>query len=241
MDIIEAILRQSSLWEITLLAVLIYLFIQPDFRKRITKIKLGNFELELQELKDQVQKGQEKIQELEEEVENERRFFEDFLEDFDPNTPISELAKVRQSIRSQAKNLTELESLKSRLNLQSSAEELYFTAVALREKRPVSLLPDLISFLQELSADKNLGGYRLNTIWTLTSALHLTLIACIRDKVGPMPDKEILEQAQRTLNALEQNPRVQQDRPDNPSKGIRGPLKHALTWVGKGLEANKKA
>jgi len=241
MDIIEAILRQSSLWEITLLAVLIYLFIQPDFRKRITKIKLGNFELELQELKDQVQKGQEKIQELEEEVENERRFFEDFLEDFDPNTPISELAKVRQSIRSQAKNLSELESLKSRLNLQSSAEELYFTAVALREKRPVSLLPDLISFLQELSADKNLGGYRLNTIWTLTSALHLTLIACIRDKVGPMPDKEILEQAQRTLNALEQNPRVQQDRPDNPSKGIRGPLKHALTWVGKGLEANKKA
>ncbi|MCA6061285.1 hypothetical protein HUF18_16005 [Thalassolituus sp. ST750PaO-4] len=241
MDIIEAILRQSSLWEITLLAVLIYLFIQPDFRKRITKIKLGNFELELQELKDQVQKGQEKIQELEEEVENERRFFEDFLEDFDPNTPISELAKVRQSIRSQAKNLTELESLKSLLNLQSSAEELYFTAVALREKRPVSLLPDLISFLQELSADKNLGGYRLNTIWTLTSALHLTLIACIRDKVGPMPDKEILEQAQRTLNALEQNPRVQQDRPDNPSKGIRGPLKHALTWVGKGLEANKKA
>lgn len=241
MDIIEAILRQSSLWEITLLAVLIYLFIQPDFRKRITKIKLGNFELELQELKDQVQKGQEKIQELEEEVENERRFFEDFLEDFDPNTPISELAKVRQSIRSQAKNLTELESLKSRLNLQSSAEELYFTAVALREKRPVSLLPDLISFLQELSADKNLGGYRLNTIWTLTSALHLTLIACIRDKVGPMPDKEILEQAQRTLNALEQNPRVQQDRPDNPSKGIRGPLKHALAWVGKGLEANKKA
>ena len=237
MEILVKVLGNTSLWEVMLLAALIYLLSIPEFRKRIKVIKFGNFELELESLKEELKKDREKIAELEEEVENDRRLFDDILNSFDPNAPVSELAAARQTIKSEAKNLSEIDSLRKYLSLKSSPEELFVAAVTIREKRPVPLLSDLISFLEEVANESDLGGFRLNTIWTLTSALHLTLISCIRDGVGEVPDKLILEKGHKMLKVLTQNPQVQQDRPDNPTKGIRGPAKHALNWIEKGIKS----
>ena len=75
----------------------------------------------------------------------------------------------------------------------------------------------------------------LNTIWTLTSALHLSLLSAIRDGVPPMPESETLLRADNMLGILEKNHRVQGDRTDNPMKGIRGPIKHCRAWIKKGF------
>jgi hypothetical protein len=235
MGILTEILGNTSPWEILLFLVVIYLFSKPNFRNRITKIKFGEFELELEALRNEVQKGTEKIAELEDEVESDKRLFEDILDSFDPNSSVRDLASARQAIKAEARNLSELESLRKFLVLESSAEELFVAAVTIREKRPVALLPDLIAFLEQISSTNDLGGYRLNTIWTLISALHRTLIACIRDGVEPTPSKETFEKAKRMLVNLDGNVKVQNDRPDNPMKGIRGPAKHALNWVNQGL------
>ncbi|WP_414728965.1 hypothetical protein [Zhongshania aliphaticivorans] len=236
MEIVIEILKNTSLWEILFLFGLIYLFSNRSFRERITKIKFGDFELELMELKKEIQEGKEKIVELEAEVENDRRLFEDILESFDPGAPVSELAAARRVIKSEAQNISEVDSLRKFLRMDAKPEELYVAAVSIRERRPVSLLPDLIGFLDELSNDRELGGFRLNTIWTLTSAVHLTLISTIRDGVGPKLNLVTLTQAKKMLSKLEKHTKVQSDRPDNPMKGIRGPVKHALNWVNTGIK-----
>jgi len=71
------------------LAVL--LLSQKKFRNRISKIKLGDFEVQLDTLREEIQKGTDKIAELESEVENDRRLFEDILNSFDPDAPVSDL------------------------------------------------------------------------------------------------------------------------------------------------------
>ena len=235
MNYVELILKNTSLWEIMALIIVIYVLFNPSLLKTITKLKVGDLEIELNALKEQVKKGEEHINELEAELENERRLFEDLIDNFDPDTPLKELSKVRQSIKTQAKNLEEIDFLKKSLTMTTPSEELYIAAVSIRERRPTALIPDLINFLEELSEDKSLGDFRLNTIWTLTSALHLSLLSAIRDNVPPMPNSKVLLHAKRVLDKLEKNPRVQNDRPDNPMKGIRGPIKHCKTWIEKGL------
>ncbi|MDO6765234.1 hypothetical protein [Agarivorans sp. 1_MG-2023] len=238
MDIISRFLGNISLWELMVLAAIIYVVTQPELRKRITKLKFGQFELELQALKEDLEKGKERIVELESEMENDRRQFDDILQRFDPNAPVGQLAHARQVIKAEARNLSETDTLADYLSLKSSAEELYVAAVSIREKRPVALLPELIRFLDELASNKELGGFRLNTIWTLTSGLHRTLIACIRDGVTPMPDQQTLAYAQQVLLKLNNHSKVQSDRPDAPLKGIQGPIKHAQTWLDKAITAD---
>jgi hypothetical protein len=239
MNYLEMILKNTSLWEVIVFFVVLYLLFRPSLLKTITKVKLGDLEIELNALKEQVTRGEEYINELEAELESERRLFEDLLDNFDPDAPLKELSETRRAIKASAKNVEEVESLKRYLSLNATPEELYVAAVAIKERRPTILIPEIVALLNELAMDKNLGGYRLNTIWTLTSALHLTLLAAIRDGISPTPGSETLLKAEKMLNVLEDNPTVQSDRPDNPMKGIRGPIKHCRTWVNKGFSRNQ--
>lgn len=236
MDIFVKILENTSLWEITALIIIIYFLFQPELLKNITRLKIGDFEVELNTLKEEVKKGSDKIIELESELKNDRKLLEKLCDSFDPDAPVADLVEASKSIKAQARNLSEIDSLKEDLSLDSSSEQLYVAAVSIRETRPVRLLPDLISLLGEIADSQNLGGYRFNTIWTLTSALHRILISSVRDGVEPVPTKELLLQAKKVLIQLEMNPKVQEDRPDEPKKGIRGPIKDSLNWVEKGLK-----
>lgn len=233
LNIITEILKNTSLWEVIVLIIVLYLMLRPKLINRITRFKVGDFEVELSELKKEVKKGTEKILELESELEYEKRQFEDLLESFDANAPLNELSSVRQTIIAQAKSISEDEVFKKYLNKNAKPEELYAAAVGIREKRIVNLLPDIISLLDQLADDKKLGGFRLNTIWTLTSAIHKILISCVRDNVGTIPSIELLEKSEYVLKKLSNNPRVLLDRPDNPMRGIRGPIKYSLDWITK--------
>jgi hypothetical protein len=236
MDYLALILKNTSLWELLALVIVMYFLCQPSLMKAITRIKVGELEIELEQLKAKVEQSEAHIGELESELQNERRLFEDFIEKFNPNASISELTPVRNTARALARNMDDIDSLADFLKLGVAPDELYLAAVALRERRPVKLIPALVALLADLSADSNLGGYRLNIIWTLTSALHLSLLSSVRDGVRPMPDKETLSLAERMLFQLERHTKVQQDRPDEPFKGIRGPIKHCQAWIKKAKE-----
>lgn len=235
MEYIRLVLANTSLWEIMALIVVLYLLFNPALLRTVTRLKIGELEIELNALKQKVAQGEQQIKELETEIEGERRLFNEILSRFDANAPLKDLASVRQTIKGNAKNLDEIDDLKAYLTPEASPEELFAAAVSVRERRPTALLPDLIELLSALAKKPDLGGYRLNTIWTLTSALHLTLLSAIRDGVHPAPSLTTLRKALVTLDLLEQHPRVQGDRPDNPMKGIRGPIKHSLAWIEKGL------
>ena len=232
MEVLNRILDNTDLWEVVLLIVIIYLLFKPDLVKRITKFKIGEFEVELGEIKQKIAESNEKISELESEIEYQKREFED-IQDFNANAPVEELASVRQSIRAQARNISDNDIFKQYLRKSASPEELFSTAVAIREKRPPALFPDIVNLLDELVKDTNLGGFRLNTVWTLTSSIHRILISVVKNGAKPFPTKEQLHKCKEVLQKLDKNPRVEMDRPDNPMRGIKGPIKHSLNWIEK--------
>ena len=236
MEILKLILENVSLWEVVLLLVVIFLISRPDLINRISILKFGEFEIQLNKLKKEIHEGNEKILELESELENEKRQFEELMDNFDANAPLSQLATVRQRIIAQARNVSEDDIFKKHLKKSSTPEELYTVAVGIREKRPVSLLPDIVSFLDDLAGDPILGGFRLNTIWTLTSAVHKILISCVKEGVGQFPSMDLLDKSEKALKKLDRNPKVLLDRPDDPMRGIRGPIKYSLNWITKAKE-----
>ena len=241
MELIEKILSNTSLWEVVALIIVIYLLFRPDIINRITKFKIGDFEMELTELKKDIKEGKEKISELEVEIENEKRQFQELLNKFDAAAPLSMLSSVRQTLKSQSRNISDIDVYRKLLTKNSTPEELYGVAVSVREKRPTELFPNIVSLLDDLAEDQNLGGFRLNTIWTLTSSIHKILISCVRDGLVPFPKDEDLDNAEKTLKKLEKHPKVIADRPDDPMKGIRGPIKHSMTWIQKAREKKNNA
>lgn len=241
MEIVLKILENTSLWEVILLLIVVYVMFRPGIVNRITRFRVGDFELELSEIKKEIQEGKEKISELQSEIENEKKRFEELLYKFDANASLNELAPVRQALKSQSRNISDVEVFRKYLSKSSNPEELFAAAVGIREKRPVGLLPDIVLLLGDLAADKELGGFRLNTIWTLTSSIHKILISCVRDGAGPFPSIATLERAEQVLQQLEKNPRVLMDRPNDPMRGIRGPIKHSLNWIKKAKEKAKSS
>ncbi|VAW58630.1 hypothetical protein MNBD_GAMMA11-897 [hydrothermal vent metagenome] len=96
-------------------------------------------------LKEEVKKENNKISKLESELKNDRKRLDELRESFDPDASVNELAEIRGSIKSQTRNLTEIESLREDLSTDSSADQLYVAAVSIRETRAVKLLSDLFT------------------------------------------------------------------------------------------------
>ena len=235
LEVLKLVLENVHLWELTLLLVVIWMGRHPEYLKMIQSIKVGDLEIKIKQLEQEVSSRKEEIRELEEELESDRRLFGDLLEGFDANLPPSQLAKTRELLKANARTLTDLGELAEFLDPGASPEQLYAAAVTIRERRPTELFDKVIACLDRLAGDKNLGGIRLNTVWTLTSAVHLMLVASIRDGATPSVPTSSLRVAKSTLAKLEQNPRIQGDRPDKPERGVRGPIKHACTWIEKAL------
>lgn len=240
MKYIELILTNSSLWEMIAFIVVAYILIfDRKLLRSITRIKVGDLEVELKTLKKEVASGRAELEELESELETERRLFDDIIETFDPNSPVKDLAEARAAIKSKAKGIEEIRVLQGLLTLESTPSELYAAAVSIRERRPTQLTEVLVEFIDQIAKTNDLGNIRLNTIWTLTSALHLTLLSAIRDGVKPAIQIIVLRKASIALDKLEIHPLVQGDRPDKPMKGVRGPIKHCRSWIEKGLAEQK--
>ena len=89
--------------------------------------------------------------------------------------------------------------------------------------------------IDRIASDPKLEDLRYHTVWTLASAVHRTVIAAVKHSDEPKLTKDQLVAARAAMQKLSNNPHVQWDRPDAPNQGIRGPAKHAVTWIDRGL------
>lgn len=218
----------QNLWQLIAVGIVAWVWRHPEILQRVESLKVGEIEVKLQELESE-------IETLESEIEQERQVFRDIIQGFDPSAPSEELDRTRELLKAHARTLSDIDTIAPYLREDASPEELYAAAVAFRERRPTQLVGTLLDCMERLSNRSDLGDVRLQTVWTLVSALHRTLISAIRDRAEPIIPKDELMRADEILQRLETNPRIQADRPDNPQKGVRGPIKHARSWIKKGL------
>ena len=236
----KLVLENLSIWPVLILAGLWWLIRHPEWLKKvpeyISKFKIGGLEVELRQLKEKLEETNRQVETLENELEREQSRFQELLSDFDPHAPVSELARTREALKAMAPGLADLSIVRSGLGEDASAEEIYAAAEIARSKRDVALFDDLVACLDRLARQDDLGGVRLHTVWTLTSALHKTLLSDVKHGEQPRLSARQLQAAKAMLERLVRNPRVLQDRPDAPLNGVRGPAKWAGDWIEKGLE-----
>lgn len=237
----KLLIENVSLLEVAGLLLVLWLLLNPSVLDRFSSIKVGALELKLRELEaKQAAEAAElkaEIAVLETEVARTASLFGEAAGDFDANAPLETLAGVRESVAARARSMDDPEALRDLLGPDATAEELYVAAVALRSRRPPALFGALVDCLDRLARHPNLHGIRLNTIWTLTSALHRIAIATIRDQAPPHPGADALRRALEVLDRLDAHPRVLADRPDDPDAGVKGPVRHARRWIEEGLAA----
>lgn len=230
----------ENLWPILGLIVVVLVWIKrtalsEELPKYVSKLKIGQLEMEFREVKEKLAETTAQVAVLENDLEQERTRFLDLAADFDPHAPVAELAGVRQVIKAEAGALDDLAPVYDGLKSGASANQVYAAAEVIRTRRDPQFFDPLVACLDRLAGDKDLQGIRLHTVWTLTSALHKILIAEFSHKSAPSLTAPQLRAAQAMLDKLVINPRVLQDRPDDPDKGVRGPAKWAANWIEKGL------
>lgn len=233
-------LENVSVWPVLIVGAFWWLARHPSVFEKlpgyVSRLKIGSVEVDLREVKAKLAETQQQVSELENEIELEKSRYDDLLSGFDPHAPLSDLAKTRDALKAMAPVMDDMSPVRQGLSPDAKPEEIYAAAEILRARRDISLFDDLVSCLDRLASDADLWGIRLYTVWTLTSALHRTLIADIKHG-APRLSREQLMRARAMLVKLTQNPRVLADRPDEPLKGVRGPAKWAGDWIQKGLAA----
>lgn len=230
----------ENLWPIVGLIVVLLVWVNrtalsQELPKYVSKLKIGELEMEFREVKEQLEETKTQVAVLENDLEQERTRFLELAAGFNPHAPVAELEGVRQAIRAEAGSLNDLAPVFDGLKPGATANQIYAAAVAIRQLRNPQFFDPLVACLDRLANDKDLQGIRLHTVWTLTSALHKILIAEFSHKSSPSLTAGQLRAAMAMLDKLVVNPRVLQDRPDDPEKGVRGPAKWSANWIEKGL------
>lgn len=232
---VELLLNYIPIWFVVLVGLAIYLIRNPKILKKIpeniSKAKFGDVEIELREVKTKLAAAKAEMVGLEAENLKLRSLYKPF----DVNASVSDLAPARQQLKDIAGSLKEISVVFPGLAKGASKDEAFASAVILRKRQDIAAFDELVSAIDRISSDPKLEGLRYNTVWTLSSALHGTLIAAIRDHEVPKVSADQLKNAKIALTKMAENSHVQKDRPDEPDKGIRGPCRRALSWVEKGL------
>ena len=230
----------ENLWPIVGLIVVFLVWVKraalsQELPKYVSKLKIGQMEMEFREVMERLEETKAQVAVLENDLEQERTRFLELAAGFNPHAPVAELEGVRQAIKAEAGGLDDLEPVHDGLKPGATANQVYAAAVVVRTLRDPQFFDPLVACLDRLAGDKDLQGIRLYTVWTLTSALHKILIAEFSHKSTPSLTVTQLRAAQTMLDKLMVNPRVVQDRPDDPDKGVRGPAKWSANWIEKGL------
>jgi hypothetical protein len=232
-------LENLSVWPVLIVGAVWWLVKHPALFEKLpdyfSRLKIGSVEVELREVKAKLEETQQQVSELENEIELEKTRYDELLAGFDPHAPLSDLAKTREALKAMAPSMDDLSPVRQGLSPEATPEEVYAAAEILRTRRDSSLFDDLVSCLDRLAGDPDLHGIRLHTVWTLTSALHRTLIADIKHNTSRLSAEQLMR-AQAMLVRLTSNPRVLADRPEEPLKGVHGLAKWANDWIKKGLQ-----
>ena len=236
---LKLFLENLSIWPILFVLGIMWFIRNPDALEALprffTKLKLGPLEAEFRQLRQELEETKQQVGELEADINDYERQLQSLAETFDPNAPVAELASTREALKALAGNIEDPAVIRRGLSSDVNAAELYAAAEIARAKRDVTLFEDVVACLDRLGSDAKLSGVRLHTVWTLTSALHRTLIADHKHGVKRLTTEQ-LERARAVLAKLVANPRVLSDRVDAPMKGVRGPAKWANDWIEKALK-----
>ena len=202
-------------------------------------LKLGPLEAKFREVQKELADTKEQVAVLEADLSHEQERFQALAGSFDPHAPVAELESTRSALKAMAASMDDLEPVRLNLTQYKDAGELYAAAEVARTRRDPRLFDDLVDCLDRLARDDDLHGIRLHTVWTLTSALHRTILADVKHGAGVLTADQ-LRRAKAMLARLVANPRVQADEPNNPTRGVRGPAKWAGDWIEKGLAGEGK-
>jgi len=220
----------DHLWLLIPIAVTLYVLCRPSVLRYISRVKFGDFELELASLKEELKDTKQKLVESHSEVRA-------LIEKLDAAGTVSELRDASQGLKTRAAHLSDEDLAEALVGLQPGASPaaLHAAAVIARKRADPAALATLVACLDRLSSAADLGGIRLNSIWHLASAVHLTLVAIYKNGATPRPDHALLIRAKAVFERLIAHPYILQDRPEDPKKGVRGPAGHALAWIETGL------
>ncbi len=223
----------ENAWAVAGIAAAVWLLTRPNFLDRITSFEVMNFKVQLRALEEKLEAAQVEI----DRVQSRNAELSAVVSSLDADAPVAELQTARAQLKQVARTLDErdLEQVLDGLQPGASPEQVYAAAVIVRARRDPALFDSLISCLDQLAGDKNLLGVRLHTVWTLTSALHLTLVSDSQAETAVLTQKQLAD-ARSMLAKLIENPRVLNDRPDAPSKGVRGPAMNAMKQIDKALK-----
>jgi hypothetical protein len=226
----------DHLWLLIPLALTLYVLCRPSVLRYVSRVKFGDFELELASLKEELKDTKQKLVESHSEVRA-------LIEKLDAAGTVSQLRDASQGLKTRAAHLSGDDLAEALAGLQPGAgpAALHAAAVIARKRTDPAALAALVECLDRLSSADDLGDIRLNTIWHLASAAHLTLVAIYKNGAVPHPDRVLLIRAKATFERLLTHPRVVQDHPENPRKGVRGPAGHALAWIETGLRQTEAA
>ncbi|HBD92081.1 MAG TPA: hypothetical protein DEF16_13150 [Gemmobacter sp.] len=204
-------------------------------QKSVSKIVVGNFQIELREIEEQLAATRSELRAVESDLENRNQQLAEILQSFDPHGPVQELGPVRNQLRAFASTTSDVSDAIKGLEPGASHSEIYVAAEVLRARRDPQYFDALVACIKRLAAAPQMEGVRRHTVWALASALHRTLIADFQSGALAQLDRKQLENARDALDMLVIHPRVLTDRPDQPEKGIRGPATWARQWIEKSL------
>lgn len=221
----------ENFWIFALVAAMVVVAIKPAILDRVGSVKFANIEVVLRELKQEINETKETIIEL-------KAVNEEYQSELDSLDINGRLGEARRAIKSIVASATDRDvaSIKRGFLETAKPEEVFGAAVMARTRKDPALFDDLIACLSRIASDPDLCGLRLNIVWNLTSAVHLTLVAALKHRKAGLLSRLQLERAKKVLEQLVIHPKVEADRPEAPSKGITGPAVLALKWIDTGLK-----
>lgn len=238
---IKLFLDYIPIWAVLAAGILIYLYRNPQIWSQIPKYvanaKFGDFQIELREVKEKLAETEAQVAELEAENAELRGLYNTF----DPHAPVSELQAVRQNLKDVAGTIGDLSVVYPGLAEGAEADEVYAAAEILRERRDPAAFDALVEAVDRIASHEHLEGLRYHTVWTLASAVHKTVLSAVRNKQSPSLTVDQLHRARAAIVKLRDNPHVQDDMPNAPEAGIRGPCGYAITWIDRGLRKHDKS
>lgn len=229
-----------SIWSLMFLGLIVWLIRNPERLKiipyYISSARVGNFEVQLRQIEQKLTETEEHLSEIEEE--NSR--LNTLYDEFDIHAPAHTLERTRQSLKALAGNLDNIAPVLEGLEPGADPADVYAAAVILRARRDLSAFDALLDGLDRIGSDDKLEGLRYQTVWTLASAVHRTILAAVKHTDTPKLSLDQLERARGVMKKLHDNPHVQHDCPERPNQGIRGPASYAMNWIDKGFEKYEK-
>ncbi|MEP3512451.1 MAG: hypothetical protein ABJN38_11890 [Lentilitoribacter sp.] len=236
---LKLFMEYVPLWLVAVFFLIFVLWRNPGwlekFPKYIASIRFGDFEMQLREVNAKLRETEQHVAELEEESIRLNQLYEGF----DVDGPAEALDGPRQALKALSGNLDNMAPVIVALQPGSSSDDVYAAAEILRSRRDFSTFDALITTVDRIASDQRLEGLRYRTVWTLASAVHRTVLAAVKHSSKPALRQDQLQRAKTAMQKLHDNGHVQDDRPDDPKKGIRGPSGYALNWIDKGLEKYK--